>query len=189
MHGDKDIKEIEKYDTIILGGGIYASRHCQVVLPEKNIGKLTGKKILVFCCSVRLMKKARSAVQEGITRDMLSQFPSFIAAARRDMDAMSLRDRTLCNLLQKGRFQRKTPLIAVWEKDADSRREDKCDWTDKSTSNRSLHTLGKMINETDTKEKGNSMDLNRQLIEAMADLNDLVVIATVRQMAAEDALL
>lgn len=28
-----------------------------------------------------------------------------------------------------------------------------------------------MINETDTK-KGNSMDLNRQLIEAMADLNE-----------------
>ena len=41
-----------------------------------------------------------------------------------------------------------------------------------------------MINETDTK-KGNSMDLNRQLIEAMADLNEDLVIATVRQMAAE----
>ena len=41
-----------------------------------------------------------------------------------------------------------------------------------------------MINETDTK-KGNSMDLNRQLIEAMADLNEDLVISTVRQMAAE----
>ena len=41
-----------------------------------------------------------------------------------------------------------------------------------------------MINETGTK-KGNSMDLNRQLIEAMADLNEDLVIATVRQMAAE----
>ena len=41
-----------------------------------------------------------------------------------------------------------------------------------------------MINETDTK-KGNSMDLNRQLIEAMADLNEDLVIATVRQRAAE----
>ena len=30
-----DIKEIEKYDTIILGGGIYF-RHCRVVLPEKE---------------------------------------------------------------------------------------------------------------------------------------------------------
>lgn len=29
------------------------------------------------------------------------------------------------------------------------------------------------------------MDLNRQLIEAMADLNEDLVIATVRQMAAE----
>lgn len=41
-----------------------------------------------------------------------------------------------------------------------------------------------MINETDIK-KGNSMGLNRQLIEAMADLNEDLVIATVRQMAAE----
>ena len=41
-----------------------------------------------------------------------------------------------------------------------------------------------MINDTGTK-KGNSMDLNRQLIEAMADLNEDLVIATVRQMAAE----
>lgn len=31
-----DIKEIEKYDTIILGGGIYGFRHCRVVLPEKE---------------------------------------------------------------------------------------------------------------------------------------------------------
>ena len=58
-----DIKEIEKYDTIILGGGIYASGIAGLSFLKRNIGKLTGKKILVFCCGASPYEE--SAVQRA----------------------------------------------------------------------------------------------------------------------------
>ena len=59
-----DIKEIEKYDTIILGGGIYASGIAGLSFLKRNIGKLTGKN---SAAARRLMKKARSSSAESIT--------------------------------------------------------------------------------------------------------------------------
>ena len=41
-----DINEISAYDTIILGGGIYASGIAGLSFLKKNISKLTGKKIM-----------------------------------------------------------------------------------------------------------------------------------------------
>ena len=45
-----DIKEVAKYDVIILGGGVYASSIAGIAFLKKNIGALSGKKIYVFCC-------------------------------------------------------------------------------------------------------------------------------------------
>ena len=45
-----DINEIISYDSIILGGGIYASGIAGLPFLKKNINKLTDKKIIVFCC-------------------------------------------------------------------------------------------------------------------------------------------
>lgn len=62
-----DIKEIEKYDTIILGGGIYASGIAGLSFLKRNIGKLTGKRFSYSAAARRLMKKARSSSAESIT--------------------------------------------------------------------------------------------------------------------------
>ena len=43
------ISDIRQYDTIILGGGIYASSIAGLSFLKKNIGQLQGKKIIVFC--------------------------------------------------------------------------------------------------------------------------------------------
>ena len=45
-----DINEIVEYDTIVLGGGIYASGIAGLSFLKKNIKKLRDKKIVVFCC-------------------------------------------------------------------------------------------------------------------------------------------
>ena len=44
-----DINEIIEYDSIILGGGIYASGIAGLSFLKKNINKLADKKIIVFC--------------------------------------------------------------------------------------------------------------------------------------------
>lgn len=108
-----DIKEIEKYDTIIPGGGIYASGIAGLSFLKRNIGKLTGKKILVFCCGAW------------------------------DMDAMSLKDRTLCNLLRKAVSKKGPADYEVWENALMAAGEDKCDWTDKKYIEPIIAYLGK----------------------------------------------
>ena len=45
-----DINEVATYDTIILGGGIYASGIAGLSFLKKNADALAGKKIVVFCC-------------------------------------------------------------------------------------------------------------------------------------------
>ena len=43
------IDDVKQYDTVILGGGIYASGIAGLSFLKKNIGLLTGKKIILFC--------------------------------------------------------------------------------------------------------------------------------------------
>ena len=42
-----NIKEVEEYDNIILGGGIYAMGIAGLSFLKKNIEKLSGKNIIV----------------------------------------------------------------------------------------------------------------------------------------------
>ena len=81
-----DIKEIEKYDTIILGGGIYASGIAGLSFLKRNIGKLTGKKILVFCCGASPYEEsAFQQCREHNMKDMLSDIPVFYCRGAWDM--------------------------------------------------------------------------------------------------------
>lgn len=43
------LSDVREYDTILLGGGIYASGIAGLSFLKKNIKELQGKKILVFC--------------------------------------------------------------------------------------------------------------------------------------------
>ena len=51
-HTDVKISELESYDTIIYGGGLYAEMIAGVSLITKNIQKLSGKKIIVFTTGI-----------------------------------------------------------------------------------------------------------------------------------------
>ena len=122
-----DIKEIEKYDTIILGGGIYASGIAGLSFLKRNIGKLTGKKILVFCCGASPYEEsAFQQCREHNMKDMLSDIPVFYCRGAWDMDAMSL-----------------PADYEVWEKALMAAGEDKCDWTDKKYIEPIIAYLGK----------------------------------------------
>ena len=44
-----NLNRLSEYDTIILGGGVYASGIAGLSFLKKNIGRLSDKKIVVFC--------------------------------------------------------------------------------------------------------------------------------------------
>ena len=127
-----DINEISTYDTIILGGGIYASGIAGLSFLKKNIGKLTGKKIIVFCCGASPYdENALQKIREHNLKNHLVDIPLFYCRGAWDMDAMSFKDRTLCSLLRKVVAKKDPSDYEIWEKALMAAGDNSCDWTDK----------------------------------------------------------
>ena len=127
-----DINEIITYDTIILGGAIYASGIAGLSFLKKNIKKLAGKKIVVFCCGASpYEEKAIQQIREHNMKGDLSDIPLFYCRGAWDLDAMSFKDRTLCKLLRKSVEKKDPSEYELWEKALMEAGDDKCDWTDK----------------------------------------------------------
>ena len=83
-----DINEIIAYDTIILGGGIYASGIAGLPFLKKNINKLTDKKIIVFCCGASPYEENTfQQIKAHNMKDNLSDIPVFYCRGAWDMDA------------------------------------------------------------------------------------------------------
>ena len=81
-----DINEIIAYDTIILGGGIYASGIAGLSFLKRNINKLTDKRIIVFCCGASPYEEnAFLQIKEHNMKDNLSDIPVFYCRGAWDM--------------------------------------------------------------------------------------------------------
>ncbi len=127
-----DINEIITYDTIVLGGAIYASGIAGLSFLKKNINKLAGKKIVVFCCGASPYEEnAIQQIREHNMKGDLSDIPLFYCRGAWNLDAMSFKDRTLCKLLRKSVAKKDPSEYELWERALMEAGDDKCDWTDK----------------------------------------------------------
>ena len=64
-------------------------------------------------------------------RDALSYIPVFYCRGAWDIETMSFKDRTLCNLLKKAVAKKDPADHEIWEKALMATGESRCDWTDK----------------------------------------------------------
>ena len=127
------IEDVIRYDAIILGGGIYASGISGLSFLKKNIGKLQGRKVIVFCDGASPFdEKAFQQIIDYNLKGPLSGLPCFYCRGAWDMDRMNFADRNLCRLLQKIVAKKKTGDYEVWEKALIEAGIKKCDWTDKA---------------------------------------------------------
>ncbi len=137
-----NIKEVVKYDTIILGGGIYASGIAGLSFLKKNIDILKKKKIIVFCCGASpYEEKAFQEIVKHNMKDRLLDIPCFYCRGAWNMDSMSFKDKTLCSMLRKVVSKKNPDEYEVWEKALMAAGEDKCDWTDKKYLNPILEII------------------------------------------------
>ncbi len=126
-----NIAQIQKYDVIILGGGIYASGIAGLSFLKKNLSKLQGKKIVVFCDGASpYEEKAFQELKAHNMKNELSSIPLFYCRGAWNMDAMSFVDRKLCKMLQKAVAKKDPSECAVWEQALMEAGEKVCDWTD-----------------------------------------------------------
>lgn len=94
------ISDVREYDTILLGGGIYASGIAGLSFLKKNIKDLQGKKIVVFCVGASpYEEKAYREIVAHNMKDGLSDIPCFYCRGAWDTEVLSIVDRNLCKLL------------------------------------------------------------------------------------------
>ena len=129
---EADVKKLAEYDTVILGGGIYASGIAGLSFLKKNIDKLTGKKILVFCSGASPFEQgAFDAIVKYNFKGNLEGIPCYYCRGTFSMREMSFKDRTLCKLLRKVVAKKNPEDYEPWEKGLMEVREDeRGDWTD-----------------------------------------------------------
>jgi menaquinone-dependent protoporphyrinogen IX oxidase len=127
-----DIAELSKYDTIVFGGGIYASGIAGLSFLKKHTDSLKDKRLAVFCVGASPFdKNAFDAIYAHNFKDNLSGVKCFYCRGAWDMDAMSLPDRTLCQLLQKSMAKKDPATFEPWQVALMSAVGQTCDWTDK----------------------------------------------------------
>jgi menaquinone-dependent protoporphyrinogen IX oxidase len=130
---DADIRTVSEYDTVILGGGVYASGIAGLSFLKKNIGQLKGKKILVFCCGASpYEQEAFEAAVRHNMKDELAGIPCFYCRGAWDMEKMTVMDRGLCRMLQKAVAKKDPEALEVWEKALLEAGTERHDWTDRS---------------------------------------------------------
>lgn len=127
------IEEIKQYNTVILGGGIYASGIAGLSFLRKNISQLKGKKVIIFCDGASPYEEAafQQIVDHNLKGD-LSELPCYYCRGAWDMEAMSFTDRNLCKMLQKAVAKKKPEDCEIWEKALMEAGNTKHDWTEKS---------------------------------------------------------
>lgn len=127
------LNAVAQYETMILCGGIYASGIAGISFLKKNITKLHGKKIFVFC--VGASPYDEDAFEQikvhNLTGD-LCDIPLFYGRGMWDESRMTFADRTLCKLLQKSVAKKDPSTYEPWMKALMCAVGQTCDWTDKN---------------------------------------------------------
>lgn len=127
-----DIKEVEKYDTIVLGGGVYASSIAGIAFLKKNIGALKGKNICVYSCGAAPYDdEILQILKDRNFKGELADIPCFYFQGMWDLNGMKFGDRAMCKLYIKMLDKKDPSEIKSWERPFLEAKDKKCDWTKK----------------------------------------------------------
>lgn len=127
------VEDVSRCDTVILGGGVYASGIAGLSFLKKKTDRLRGRKIIVFCVGASPYdEKAFRQLVDHNMKDALAGLPCFYCRGAWDFDAMTPVHRTLCRMLYKAVSKKDPNTLEPWEKALTEAGFGKRDWTDKS---------------------------------------------------------
>lgn len=126
------IEEAGQYGTLVLCGGIYASGIAGLSFLKKNMGRLKGSRIILFCVGASPYdEKALDEIRARNLRGDLQGIPLFYGRGAWDENKMTFRDRTLCRLLQKAVAKKDPATYEPWMQALVDAAGKSCDWTDR----------------------------------------------------------
>lgn len=105
--------DLEKYDTIVYGGGLYAEVIRGVHIITKNLAKLEGKKIAVFSTGITPLECReyfdKYVVEKNFKPGMLDKIKVFNFMGKMKMSELSLVDKAALKTLKKIMSSKKNP--------------------------------------------------------------------------------
>lgn len=138
------INELQKYDVVVLGGGIYATGIAGIAFLKKNIKALQDKKVIVFCNGASPFdEEVFEEIKKRNMKDELQNIPCFYCRGGWDLEAMSFIDRNMCKMLRKSVSKKNPNELEIWEKALVAAGDEKCDWTDKKYLKPILEAINK----------------------------------------------
>jgi len=127
------ITDMQQYDVIILGGGVYASGILGFNFLKKNISNVSNKKIAVFAVGASPYDvDAIKQIRELHFKDGLSRIPLFYCRGVWNEEKMTFGDRMLCKMLQKAVAKQNPETYEPWQQALMCAVGQSCDWTDKT---------------------------------------------------------
>lgn len=126
------VADLQDYDVIVLGGGVYASGIAGLGFLKRNISRLANKKIAVFAVGASPYDEtAIMQIRELHFKEGLKDIPLFYCRGAWDEEKMNFGDRTLCKMLQKAVAKQDPATFEPWQTALMCSVGQKCDWTDK----------------------------------------------------------
>lgn len=99
------IDDLEKYDTIIYGGGLYAEIINGVILLTKNMNKLEGKKLIVYSTGITPLKYHeyydKLVIEKNFKPEMLDKIKVYNFMGKMILDELTIVHRTALKTLKK----------------------------------------------------------------------------------------
>lgn len=107
------IAQLQQYDTIILGGGIYAGGIAGRTTLEKYYQELKKKQLLIF--AVGASPYDEKNLKNLRLKSELKDIPLFYCRGAWNEKIMSFKDRTLCSVLKKMVAKKASATREPWE--------------------------------------------------------------------------
>ena len=127
-----EINEVVKYDTVLIGGGVYASSISGISFLKKHYIALKNKRIIVFCCGAAPFDdEIIQTIRDKNLKGDLSNIPCFYFQGMWDLESMNFTDKAMCKMYVKMLDKKDPSTIKAWEKPFLEAKDKKCDWTDK----------------------------------------------------------
>jgi len=127
------IEQVKKYDTVILGGGIYASGIAGFSFFKKHYAELKNKRLIVFAVGASPYdEKAVATLKAHNFKAELAHLPMFYCRGAWNEEIMSWTDRLLCKLLKKAVAKKDPATYEPWEVALMEAVGSSFDWTDRA---------------------------------------------------------
>lgn len=123
------VQQLERFQTIILGGGLYAGGIAGLSLLKKNPSLLQGKQVRIF--GVGASPADESILAELHSRVGLPGIPIFYFRGKWQESKMKFLDQTLCSMLKKSLLKKDPASYEPWEKALAEASGSDWDWTSK----------------------------------------------------------